>query len=130
MKGAFSVPANIGTGVPAHLKGYEELYEKDPRAAALQWFREAQFGLFMHYGLYSLLGRGAGVMFHERIRGAEYAKLKDRFTAEKFDGEFITDLALEAGMKYVNLTTKHHDGFCLFQTQGTDFNSIQPSHCG
>lgn len=53
-----------------------------------------------------------------------YAKLKDRFTAEKFDADFITDLALAAEMRYVNITTRHHDSFCLFATKQTDFHSV------
>lgn len=78
----------------------------------------------MHYGLYSLLGRGEWVMFLEKIPVAEYARLKDRFTAERFDADRITDLALAAGMKYVNLTSRHHDSFCLFRTSQTDFSSL------
>jgi alpha-L-fucosidase len=110
--------------VPSYLKGYEKAYAKNPRAAAVEWFKNAKFGLFMHYGLYSHLGRGEWVMLREKILVAEYAKLKDKFTAEKFDADNITDIALAAGMKYVNLTTKHHDGFCLFKTKETDFNSV------
>jgi len=79
--------------------------------------------MFIHYGLYSLLGRGAWVQFKERIPVLEYAKLKDRFTAEKFDADFITDLALEAGMKYINIVTRHHDSFCLWDTKYSDFKS-------
>lgn len=60
---------------------------------------------------------------------AEYAKLKDRFTAAKFDADLITDLARAAQMRYVNLTTRHHDGFCLFGTKQTEFNSVNsPAH--
>jgi alpha-L-fucosidase len=110
--------------VPWYLKGYEKRYEENPRRAALDWFRDARSGLFMHYGLYSLLGRGEWVMLREKIPVADYAKLKDRFTAARFDAGFITDLALQARMKYVNLTSKHHDGFCLFRTRETDFNSV------
>ncbi len=110
--------------IPSYLRGYEELWAKDPRAAALQWFREARFGLFMHYGVYSLLGRGEWVMFREKIHVAEYSKLKDKFTAENFDAEAIADLALAADMRYINITTKHHDGFCLWNTKETDFNSV------
>ena len=77
----------------------------------------------MHYGVYSLLGRHEWVQYREKIRVAEYAKLKSRFHARRFDADFITDLALEAGMKYVNITTRHHDSFCLFETRQTDFNS-------
>jgi len=110
--------------VPSYLKGYEADYAKDPRAAALRWFREARFGLFLHYGLYSLLGRHEWVQFRERIPVAEYAKLKDRFTAERFDADAITDLAIAAQMRYVNITTRHHDSFCLFSTKQTDFHSL------
>jgi len=109
---------------PPYLKNYETEYAKDPRGAALRWFTDARFGLFLHYGLYSLLGRGEWVQFHERIPLAEYARLKDRFTADKFDADFITDLALDAEMKYINITTRHHDSFCLFRTDQTDFNSV------
>ena len=55
---------------------------------------------------------------------AQYAKLKDRFTAAKFDANFITDMALAAQMRYINITTRHHDSFCLFRTKYTDFNSV------
>lgn len=95
------------------------------RHARLEWFRNAKFGLFMHYGLYSLLGRGEWVQLKEKIHVDDYEKLKDRFTAENFDADRVTDLALAAGMQYVNLTTMHHDGFCLFDTKETDFNSVQ-----
>ena len=78
----------------------------------------------MHYGLYSIWGRGAWVQLLEKIPVAEYVKLKQQFTAEKFDADFITDLAIESGMKYVNITAKHHDGFCLFNTGQTDYSSV------
>lgn len=114
---------------PAFLRAQADIYARDPRAARVAWFREAKFGLFMHYGLYSLLGRGEWVMLHERIPVAEYTALKDRFKAEKFNADHITDLAIAAGMKYVNLTSRHHDGFCLFRTRQSDFNSVN-SPCG
>ncbi len=119
-------------GIPSYLKGYEEIYANNPRGAALGYFRNAKFGLFIHYGLYSLLG---GVWQDEHVRPAEwiqlrgkirvkeYEKLVSRFTAEKFDADFITDMALDAGMKYINLTTRHHDSFCLFDSKYTDFKS-------
>jgi alpha-L-fucosidase len=115
---------SVKVSVPSYLAGYEEIYQHNPRQAAIQWFREAKFGLFIHYGLYSLLERNEWVQCIEKIPVAEYAKLKDRFTAEKFDADFITDLALEAQMKYINITTRHHDSFCLFDTKETDFNSV------
>jgi len=115
--------------LPSYLEGYEDLYSVDPRSASLRWFGEARYGLFMHYGLYSILGRGAWVMYNERIPVGEYRGLMDQFTADDFDAGYITDMAVEAGMKYVNLTTRHHDGFCLFRTGETDFNCLN-SPCG
>ncbi|VGO15677.1 hypothetical protein PDESU_04262 [Pontiella desulfatans] len=109
--------------VPSYLNKQAALYQTDPRAAALEYFKAADFGLFIHYGLYSLLGRGEWVQLKDKIHVAEYAKLADRFTAEKFDADFITDMALDAGMTYVNLTTRHHDSFCLFDSKYTDFKS-------
>lgn len=111
--------------VPSYLKRYASLYAEDPHAAALAWFREARFGLFMHYGLYSILGRGEWVMYREAIPVAEYEKLKDQFQPNRFDVDFITDLALEAEMKYVNLTSRHHDSFCLFRSKFSDYTSVE-----
>ncbi len=110
--------------VPSYLQGYEKAYAADPRAAALQWFRDAKFGLFLHYGLYSLEARHEWIQLRELIPVATYAKLKDRFTAAKFDADAITDLALAAGMRYINITSRHHECFSLFATQQSDFNSV------
>jgi alpha-L-fucosidase len=110
--------------VPSFLRSYEELYRQDSRAATLKWFQEARFGLFLHFGVYSLLGRGEWVQFHDKIPVAEYGKLKDRFQPDKFNADEICDLALAAGMKYINLTAKHHDSFCLFRTNWSDFTSL------
>ena len=116
--------AEPSVSVPSYLKGYEKAYAENPRAAALKWFREARFGLFIHYGLYSLKENHEWVQLRQKVPVAEYAKLKDRFAAEKFDADFITDLALEANMKYVNLVTRHHDSFSLWDTKQSDFNSV------
>ena len=91
----------------------------------LAWFHKARFGLFMHWGLYSLLGRGEWTMFCERIPRDEYAKLAGRFNPHKFDADAWAGLAVEAGMKYAVLTTRHHDGFCLFDSQVSDFTSVK-----
>jgi alpha-L-fucosidase len=109
---------------PSYLADYKKLYRKDARQAGLQWFREARYGLFLHYGLYSILGRHEWVQFRDKIPVADYAKLKDQFTADGFDAMRIVEFAIACGMRYVNLTTRHHDGFCLWNTQFTDFNSV------
>ncbi len=123
------------TDVPNYLRVHSQTYAHDPRRAALEWFSQARFGLFMHYGLYSLLG-GEWPDPYVATKGAEwirwagpvpfedYAKLQKEFTAERFDADAICRLAVEAGMRYVNLTTQHHDGFCLWDTATTDFSSV------
>jgi len=114
---------------PRFLADYADRYATDPRAACRDWLRDAGYGLFLHYGLYSLLGRHEWVQLRETIPVAEYATLADRFTAENFDADAIAEFAVDAGMKYVNLTTRHHDGFCLFKTAHCDFQSLN-SPCG
>ncbi len=111
--------------VPAHLAGYKDAYARDPREAALAWFADAGLGLFLHYGVMSVHGFGDWGMYTQAMPLAEYDTLIDRFTAEGFDAEAIGDVALEMGARYVNLTTKHHDGFCLFETEVTDFHAMR-----
>ena len=126
--GAFALHGRLSAAaapaLPSYLADYKETFVKDPRAAGIQWFREANFGLFLHYGLYSLEGRHEWLQLRESIPVATYAKLKDRFKAENFDADTIADLAVDSGMKYINITTRHHDSFCLFETKQTDFHSV------
>ncbi len=110
--------------IPGYLKEYEDIFQEDPRAAARKWFREARYGLFLHYGLYSLPGRHEWMQYREKIPVREYAGLKEQFTAEKFDADYIADFAVDCGMRYINFTTRHHDSFCLFNTKQTAFNSM------
>ena len=124
--GAGGIPRVLSAdhGVPNYLQGYEALYRQDPRKAALKWFSDAKFGLFMHFGVYSIVGMGEWVQLTQKIPVAEYAKLKGRFKAERFNAEELADMALAAGMKYITMTARHHDSFCLFRTSQTDFNSL------
>jgi len=94
-------------------------------AKRMRWFHQARFGMFIHFGLYSLLERGEWVMFRERIPRADYAKLAGKFKPTRFDADAWAGLAAEAGMKYMVLTTRHHDGFCLFDSQVSDFTSVK-----
>jgi alpha-L-fucosidase len=115
--------------IPSYLAAYQSTWEHDPHAAALRWFREARFGLFIHYGLYTALGKGEWVQFNEQIPLDAYAKLAEDFTAQRFDADVITDLACEAGMRYVTMVTCHHDSFCLWDSRGEPFNSVN-APCG
>ena len=89
----------------------------------MQWWRDAKFGLFIHYGLYSILGRGEWVMWEEQMDTAEYSKLRDKFACEKFDAAQWVDIAKHAGCKYMVVTARHHDGFCLFDTHFGDYDA-------
>jgi len=88
------------------------------------WFVNARYGMFVHFGLYSMLARGEWVMNRERLSAAEMRALAERFSPDQFDAERICDLAVAGGMRYVNLTTMHHDGFRLYDTELSDFNSM------
>ncbi|MDR6885363.1 alpha-L-fucosidase [Bacillus sp. 3255] len=110
--------------IPSYLKGYEKFYAVDPRTAGQAWFHDAKFGMLVHYGLYSLLGRGEWVMYDNQIHVTEYEQLSNIFTAEYFDADSMAELAVQSGMKYINFMARHHDSFCLFETAATDFHSV------
>lgn len=91
---------------------------------AENWFSEARFGMFIHWGAYSVAGRGEWILNRERIPYKEYTeRYVNHFKAECYDPREWVKLAKEAGMRYMILTTKHHDGFCLWDTKTTDFNA-------
>jgi len=81
-------------------------------------FEEMGFGMFIHWGLYSQLGKGEWVQHIHGIPKEEYVKLQDTFTASKFDGRKIAQIAKKGGAKYITLTTRHHEGFSLYDTKG------------
>ena len=87
------------------------------------WFESARFGMFIHWGLYALLGRGEWVMNYERIPSREYMRLARRFTAARYRPREWAALAKRAGMRYMVLTTKHHEGFCLWDSKVCRFNA-------
>src|SRR5438128_11493435 len=91
------------------------------RVQRLQWWREAKFGMFIHWGLYSVVGRHEWVMENEAIPLREYEQLADRFVPLPNAARAWTALARRAGMKYMVMTTKHHEGFCHFDSKLTDY---------
>ena len=119
-----AMPQTKTRRLPNYLQGYETQFAEDPRSAARQWFRDAKYGLFLHYGLYSMLGRHEWLQFKECIRPGDYAELAHLFKAERFDADAIADFAVDCGMKYINITTRHHDSFCLWESKQTTFNSV------
>lgn len=86
-------------------------------------FRKDRFGLFIHWGLYSVAARHEWVKSTERLTNADYQRYFDSFTAENYEPKKWAKLAKAAGMKYAVLTTKHHEGFCLFDSEYTDYKA-------
>jgi len=95
------------------------------RRRRLKWFQEARFGMFVHWGLYSQLARHEWVMNRERIPVEEYEKLAGTWHPRPRAARDWARLARKAGMKYMVMTTKHHEGFCLWDTQMTDYNAVK-----
>src|SRR6266513_1626839 len=95
--------------------------EQSDRARRMQWWHEAKFGMFIHWGLYSVLGRHEWVMEMEGIPVAEYEPLAKRFNPKPNAAREWAKLARRAGQKYMVMTTKHHEGLCLFNTRTTDY---------
>jgi len=93
----------------------------EDRERRMKWWREARFGMFIHWGLYSVLGRHEWVMENEAIPVAEYEQLASRFRPKPWPAREWAALAKRAGMKYMVMTTKHHEGFCLFRTETTSY---------
>lgn len=91
---------------------------------AVRWFRDARFGMFIHWGVYSLHGRGEWVMQNEGIPISEYEKLPPRFNPEKFNAREWVQMAKDSGMKYITITSKHHDGFAMYDTALNDYDIV------
>jgi len=90
-----------------------------------RWFKEARFGLFIHWGPYSLWGRGEQVLFREHMCHRDYARQACAWNPQHYDPHVWADTARRAGMKYAVLTTRHHDGYCLWDSKTTDYTSAR-----
>ena len=97
-----------------------DLFLPDEKKA---WFHHDRFGMFIHWGIYALAARHEWVKNREEIDDAGYQKYFDNFDPDLYDPKEWARRAREAGMKYVVLTAKHHDGFCLWDSKATDNNS-------
>ena len=107
----------------------------DPaREKRLEWFREAKYGLFIHWGLYAIPagewngtrspGLGEWVMLRSRVPVTQYEQLASRFNPVKFNADEWVKVAKDAGMKYIVITSKHHDGFALFKSNASKYNVV------
>lgn len=94
-------------------------------AARMAWWRDARFGMFIHWGIYSVPAKGEWYMYNAKVPIPEYEKYAKEFNPVKFDPLAWVKLAKAAGMKYIVITTKHHDGFCMWDTKLTNYNIVK-----
>ena len=108
--------------------------EQAAHDARIAWWREARFGMFIHWGLYAVpagewQGKpvpayGEWIMSRAKIPAADYAKFAGQFNPTQFDAEAWAQLAQDAGMKYLTITAKHHDGFAMFGSKVSNYNIV------
>jgi alpha-L-fucosidase len=95
-----------------------------------EWFQNAKFGLFIHWGVYSVLGDGEWAMNVQQIPIKAYEKLPPVFNPTGFDAKAWVDMAKEAGMKYIVITSKHHDGFAMWDSKVSEYNIVKQTPYG
>lgn len=95
-----------------------------------EWFQNAKFGLFIHWGVYSILGDGEWVMNQQKIPIKIYEKLPSFFNPTQYDPKEWVAMAKAAGMKYIVITSKHHDGFAMFDSKVSDYNIVKRTPYG
>ena len=108
---------------PAPLPSFSET--EDERDARMRWWREARFGMFIHWGLYAVRGRGEWHMLGAKIPVAEYEADARSFNPEQWDADAVAQLAKRTGMKYIVITAKHHEGFAMWPTRVAGFGLNQ-----
>ncbi len=109
-------------GQPVLIKrSFKMITSKSTETDRAAWFRNARFGMFIHWGLYSITARDMWYYSHEKVPKKKYEKLFTRFNPVDYNPSQWAELAKDAGMKYAVITTKHHDGFCLFDSKLTNF---------
>ncbi len=98
--------------------------------AAREWFQDAKFGLFIHWGVYSTLANGEWVMHQQQLSKATYEKLPAFFNPIQFNAAEWVKMVKDAGMKYITITSKHHDGFAMWATKLSDWNIVDRTPYG
>ena len=119
-----SIVLALLTGIFAFGQGLQNYKPTPENLEAREWFKEAKFGLFVHWGVYSILGDGEWVMNNQNIPIDAYEKLPSFFNPIGFDAEEWVKMVKDAGMKYITITSRHHDGFSMFDTKATPYNIV------
>jgi len=120
----------IGMGMVMPLMAQVNYEPAPENLEAREWFQDAKFGMFIHWGIYSVLGDGEWVLNNQKIQIEDYEKLADFFNPQEFDAEEWVSLAKEAGMKYITITSRHHDSFSMFDTEASEFNIVDATPYG
>jgi alpha-L-fucosidase len=121
--------SGAGAGSAAHVYAQQPDVPAE-RLQAREWYREARFGMFIHWGVYSLLGDGEWVMQNRSIPVDRYEWLASSFDPVKFDAREWVALARAAGMRYITITARHHDGFSMFASDATRYDIIDWTRFG
>ncbi len=143
-----AAPDKSASVVALDIQGAPQIVKPDPyadetpaqRDARMAWWREARFGMFIHWGVYSVpagtykgkqvKGIGEWIMNRGKIPVAEYRAFAKEFNPVKFNADEWVRTAKEAGMKYIVITSKHHDGFAMFDSKASDWNIVKASPFG
>lgn len=121
-----TTPVAVGDSDAVIADGLRTPVRVGPTAEArVKWWRDARLGMFIHFGVYAVPGRGEWVMYNQSIPHSEYAKLADKFKPDPEAPKRWAELAKQVGMKYVVLTARHHDGFSLFDSRANAFNTAK-----
>lgn len=102
----------------------------EDRNLRTKWWTDAKFGMFVHWGLYAIPAKGEWVMYAEKTPVSEYEKLAEQFNPAGFDAKVWVSLAKAAGMRYIVITAKHHDGFAMYHSKADPFNIVDATPFG
>jgi len=128
---ASALAAVLLGGFEISVAGAQTGYQPAPEnLKAREEFQDAKFGMFIHWGVYSVLGDGEWVFHNRKLTVHEYERLPKFFDPEKFDAKAWVSLAKAAGMKYITITSRHHDGFAMFDSKVSDWNIVQRTAYG
>ena len=135
LSAVMSAQSGVGSPDPAHpVQAIQDTETKAQRDARMAWWREARFGMFIHWGLYAAPAGiwdgkqvpdiGEWIMNNAKIPVASYKQLTSQFNPTQFNADAWVSLAKAAGVKYMVITAKHHDGFAMFKSNADDFNIV------